>query len=421
MPDRANWTEENPLYDDSQTQFDPSSRIHKHNSTEPANSGPSGDSGKSLPLDSDELPSKLDRLIQREYTAARRPLSVRGDIPLRPELLDRDTGEAVDWSTAVSRYRQWLDGYTGDDSGALLLEDEDGEEHEKPANVRFGEHRAKKEYARLHNLHDGLEHEYDNLHIAFLSFTASMRNDRGGLRCPADHLADVDASRDAVMESLRRQLPNRRYETAWILEPHSPDSGSAETAGYVHRHLVVFVEGAVPRSTFEPLIDSHLNNSVPARKPAHRYDDCIDVKPVDRTGDDSDDTVNSIAYYLTEYITDSFDSTQKTPKHVEKFNALLWATGKRRVGYSQGAYDYMETGYELHTGNEFDDSPTGWNLVGYVDEDGEIHRLTSLEPEDRGVTYVSPTSLSPQLLDPRGDPPPDDSTEAVDEGYQRET
>jgi hypothetical protein len=309
-------------------------------------------------------------------------------------------------------YRRWLDGYTGDDSGALLLEGQDGEEHEKPANVRFGEHRAKKEYARLHNLHDGLEHEYDNLHIAFLSFTASSRNDRGGLRCPADHLHDLDASRDAVMARLRRQLPNRRYTTAWILEPHK--------SGYVHRHLVVFVEGAVSRSTFEPLIDSHLNNCVPARKPAHQYEDCIDVKPVDRHGDDSDDSVNSIAYYLTEYIADSFDSTEETPEHVEKFNALLWATGKRRVGYSQDAYDYMEIGYKLHTGNDFDDSPTGWELVGYVDEDGDVHRFDP-EDSDTSVGMVAPPSMAPHLLDPRGEPPPDDSTEAVDEGKETET
>jgi hypothetical protein len=164
------------------------------------------------------------------------------------------------------------------------------------------------------------------------------------------------------------------------------------------------------------LIDTHLDNCVSARKPAHEYADCIDVKPVDRDGDDGDDSVNSIAYYLTEYIADSFNSDD-TPEHVEQFNTLLWATGKRRVGYSQGAYDYMETGYELHTGNEFDDSPTGWNLVGFVDEEGEVHRL---DPEDSGNSrsMLCASSLAPHVLDPRGDPPPDDATEAVAEGKE---
>jgi len=404
MPDRANWTEDNPVYDDSQSHFDRASWIHKHNSTRSTDDAPSGDSGGSAVLDRDELPSKLDELIRNEHVAGYRPLSVRGDVSLRAELLDHDTGEATDWSTAVQMYRRWLDGYTGEDSGALLLENPDGEEVEKPANVRFGEHRAKKEYARLHNLHDGLEHEYEDLHIAMVSLTASSRNDRGGLRCPTDHLHDLDASRDAVMASLRRQLPNRRYCTAWILEPHK--------SGYGHRHLVVFVEGAVPRSVFEPLVDSHLNNCQPARKPAHEYDECIDVKPVDRDGDDA---VNSIAYYLTEYIADSFDSTDETPEHVEQFNTLLWATGKRRVGYSQNAYEYMEIGYELHTGNEFDDSPTSWELVGYVDEEGEVHRL---DPEDSSgsSSMLTATTVSPRLVDPRGDPPPDDATGAVAEG-----
>ena len=397
MPDRSNWTADNPA-----------SRIHKHKSTESAKPSPSGDSEGSSVLDAEQLPSKLDRLIRNEHTAGYRPLSVRGDESLRAELLDHETGEAVDWSTAVQMYRRWLDGYTGDESGALLLENPDGKEVEKPANVRFGEHRSNKTYARLHNLHDGLEHEYDNLHIAMVSLTASSRNDRGGLRCPADHLYDVDSSRDAVMSRLRRQLPNRRFETAWILEPHK--------SGYAHRHLVVFVEGAVPRSTFEPLVDSHLNNCVPARKPAHEYDECIDVKSVDREGEDS---VNSIAYYLTEYISDSFDSTEETLEHVEKFNALLWATGKRRVGYSQGAYEFMEIGYELHTGKAKKvDSPTAWELVGYVDEDGDVHRL---DPEDSagGSSMLNPTTVAPHLVDPRGDPPPDDATEAVAEDSNR--
>jgi hypothetical protein len=407
MPDSANWTEENPLYDDSQTQFEPSSWIHKHKSTEPSNSATAGDSQLTDVLDSDQLPSKLDRLIQREHTSELRPLSVRGDIDLRAETISEDTGEAHDWRTVTSSYRRWLDGYTGDDSGSLLLEDDEGERIRKPASVRFGPHRAKKEYARLHNLHQGLEEEFENLHIAMLSLTGSSRNDRGGYRCPADHLHDLDASRDAVMSSLRRQLSDRRFCTAWILEPHK--------SGYVHRHLVVFVEGAVPRSLFHPVVDSHLNNCAVAGSPAHEYTDCIDVKSVERESSDSADAVNSIAYYLTEYIADSFDAPQDVPDHVERFNALLWATGKRRVGYSQNAYEHIERGYELHTGQTKNSADaSGWRLVGYVDAEGDVHEV---EPEgSRGVSFISPNSLSPQLLDPRGDPPPDDSTEAVDEG-----
>lgn len=396
MPDVSNWTEDNPVYDDSQTQFTPTSRIHKHKSTEPSSSVPSSDSGQSTVLDSDELPSKLDRIIEREHTPELRPLSVRGDLDLRAETVSEETEEAHDWSTVTSLYRRWLDGYTGDRRGSLLLEDSDGNELRKPASVRFDSHRAKKEYARLHNLHQGLEKEFENLHIAMISLTGSSRNDRGGLRCPADHLADLDKSRDAVMASLRRQLSNRRFCTAWILEPHK--------SGYVHRHLVVFVEGAVSRSTFRPLVDSHLRNCPVAGSLAHQYENCIDVKDVDR---EASDAVNSIAYYLTEYIADSFGDPQDTPEHVERFNALLWATGKRRVGYSQNAYEYIDIGYELHTGqtkNSSEDS--GWRLVGYVDADGDVHKV---EPEgSRGVSYVSPSSLSPQLLDPRGDPPPDE-------------
>ena len=406
MPERSNWSEDSDIHEDAQSQFDRASWINKPNSTESQKPATSGGSATGCPLDREELPSKLDRLIRKEHTAGYRPLSVRGDVKLRAETIESESGEARDWRTTVQMYRRWLDGYTGENSGALILEDEDGNEFKKSANVRFGEHRAKKEYARLHNLHDGLEDEYENLHIAMLSLTASSRNDRGGLRCPADHLHDVDASRDAVMASLRRQLENRRYQTAWVLEPHK--------SGYVHRHLVVFVEGAVPRSVFEPLIDSHLNNCEPARKPAHEYADCIDVKPVERDGDDA---VNSIAYYLAEYISDSFEPTEDTPEHVEKFNALLWATGKRRVGYSQGAYEFIDHGYELHTGKTKTSSDeSGWSLVGYLDEDGERHTV-DLEGGN-SASMLRPQSVAPRVLDPRGEPPPDDSDVASGEGTE---
>lgn len=397
IPELANW--KGPAFDEEQTQFDPASRIHKHKSTEEENP----EKGAGSTLERDSLPSTLDELIRREHSAGHRPLSVRGDADLRPELLD-DSGHAVNWRTASYAYRDWLDGYTGDERGALVLEDGDGEKIQRPVSCRFAPDRAKKEYARLHNLNRGLTEEFENPHIAMVTLTCSSRNSRGGLRAPADHLAELDQSRDAVMATLRRRLDSRRYCHAWILEPHK--------SGYGHRHLVIFVEGAVPRSLFHGLVDSHLNNCPGAGESAHQYDECVDVKPV---REDGEDAVNNIAYYLTEYIADSFKEPSEVPEHVEKFNTLLFATEKRRVGYSQNAYEHIERGYQLHTGHEkAEKGETSFSVVGYLDVNGDLHEFDPGGAREQRL--VKPEAIAPDLLDPRGDPPPDDPGNVRGEG-----
>ncbi|MDY6780652.1 MAG: hypothetical protein SV760_08950, partial [Halobacteria archaeon] len=120
----------------------------------------------------------------------------------------------------------------------------------------------------------------------------------------------------------------------------------------------------------------------------------------------------SIAFYLAEYIADSFQEPLDAPDHVQRFNALLWATCHRRVGYSQGCYEFMDRGYELHTGNEKRSPESDLKLLGIRDPDtGELHEI---ENEGASLDLVKPEAFAPHLTDPIGDPPPDDPEKGED-------
>jgi hypothetical protein len=339
------------------------------------------------------LPRHLDRIIEQEHTEERRPLSVDG-AELRPECIRGRSGRAVEWDTAATMWRSWLDGYR---DGALVLEGPDGDQHEKPAEVRFGEHRSAKEYARLHNLHEGIEQEWDNVHVAFITLTASNRNDRGGYRCPADHIAELTETHDDVMKVLRRQIDDSRNWTyVWAMEPHK--------SGYAHRHLAVFVEGNVPRGVFEPVLDAHVEKCQAAGRAAHRPGEALEMKALDRQ---KEDAINSVAYYLAEYIADGFQAPTEAPDHVQRFNALLWATESRRVGYAQSAVDLRKKGYEAHTGDDYPEAPedSDWSLVGFRDSDGDLVEIDQEEDGDFGTLLIQSRRYAPDVVDP----PPDDS------------
>lgn len=411
----SSWSDDSDVFDDSQ--FSLTSWITKHNSTVSGQSPSIPDFSDSQAVDEMQLPDSIDRLIDREHTRACRPLSVEGQ-KLRSECLT-GSGVPCNWSEAVTQWRLWLDGYDG---GSLVFEDDEGERITRPAEVRFGDKRSRREYAKIHNLRRGLRDEWgDLLHVAFLTFTASSRNARGGYRCPADHLNDLKSSSGAILSALHRSLEGRDYEFCWVHEPHK--------SGYVHRHLAVFVRGSVSEEDFHPVIDAHLRNCPSAGRAAHDYtaedekERPITCKRVsDREGD-----INNIAYYMAEYVSDSFGGyDEETPEHVEMFNALLWATETQRVDYSQGsrsdddrrkgASHYIEKGYEIATGNEYREESTDLTLIGFTAEgDAEVYEI-DLEDTDR-ATLERSKSLCPDLLDP----PPDDSTEAVDEGTEPET
>ena len=83
--------------------------------------------------------------------------------------------------------------------------------------------------------------EFDDLHIAILTFTGSSKNATGGWRCPADHLRDVISSwrRDensGVYHALRYSMNRLGYEWEYAAAVEH------QKRGYHHVHVAVCVD-----------------------------------------------------------------------------------------------------------------------------------------------------------------------------------
>ncbi|MDY6780650.1 MAG: hypothetical protein SV760_08940, partial [Halobacteria archaeon] len=72
----------------------------------------------------ENLPSSIDKIIEREHDLRNRPVSVRGDIKVRPEVIGYQG--VHDWHGVTELFKEWLRGYDPDNSGAVVLEDSDG-------------------------------------------------------------------------------------------------------------------------------------------------------------------------------------------------------------------------------------------------------------------------------------------------------
>lgn len=341
------------------------------------------------------------RAISLPTDRAHRPLSVTGATKLREDCTrETDAGEikARTWQHVVEEWRNWWtdardthvvfeDGYTGDRMAA-------------PAYNRFDPEYNDKEYARLKDLEAGLEADYGKrLHTAMLTFTASSRNELGGFRCPADHLEELLSSHGSgesptnnVVDALRYELTDKRsvnWEYVAILEPHQ--------SGYAHVHMAVFVDGPVAPSAFEPAIDAHVRNCEIAERDAHEHHNVIDVRHAG--ADRASGGIENLGAYLAEYLGMYADSPLDAPEHAQMFDALLWATGRRRIRKSQGAEQYM-----VRDSTDEDTDLRDWEFLGIsfgpdLDEE-EIHEA---DADAGGVDWVT--------IDPTGgdgvDPPPD--------------
>ena len=118
-------------------------------------------------------------------------------------------------------------------------------------------------------------------------------------------------------------------------------------------------------------------------------DDTISVRWAggDR-GDEDEDHLDELAIYLAEYLGTYGEDPLEQPEHVQKANAVLWATEKQRWRPSNGAQEYMAT-------NQSPPDPD-WELVGIEDGEGEIHEVGE---NSGGVTKMK--TMIP------GQPPPD--------------
>lgn len=308
-------------------------------------------------------------------SAATTRLATKPGLELRDEVVEVEDGEtrAVSWATAVREWRGWL--AESMETRAVFEEAGTGEKVRVPLENRFMESRQKRLYAKLKDVERGARREFgDRLHTVMLTFTASTTSGAGQWdRAPGNHLDDLLGSWSAVRRALSRVLDGRRWEYVRMLEPHQ--------SGHGHVHVGVFVDGPVSDGDFRPVMEAHVENCLPAGWEAHAPEtDAVRVEA----------DVSNVGAYLSEYVMSWGEEALEAPENVQKFHALMWATGRRRWSLSSGAQSWAA----------FDGPPTAgtWELT-HIEVRGAEYPV-----EDGGSGVLRRT------LDKSGaglDPPPD--------------
>ncbi|MDZ7849875.1 MAG: hypothetical protein U5K70_03365 [Halodesulfurarchaeum sp.] len=378
----------------------------------------------------------VDQFVEEYPNRAARPISVRGGELLREECtLSRPEGEgpvSKSWSSVMNEYLKWYNGYR---DSHLVFRDPDGNRvRTQMENAHMPEY-GDKYYAKLKALERQIASEYDDLHIAMLTFTGSTKNGNGGWRAVSDHLRDVidswrpDRGR-GVYHALRDSLECQEWEYALVVEKHQ--------SGYGHVHCAVFVDGEVDESDFHPAIDAHLRTCNIAHRDAHNYfAEDETTRPISVSSVDTDldpnrgdvDKITNVGTYIGEYIGSYGEPLFDRSIEELAFRAAVWATGTQLVRFSTGANELIreeldreqtelkvpelvqkpefdpeaEDPGETVEGSPFDVVNKGWSLegVGRVDSEGE----TIYDVQNSGVQFVEIADSS--HLDPINSQPPD--------------
>ena len=263
-----------------------------------------------------------------------RPLSVEEGRGLRDEAVHLIDGEQQARPT-YAVLKEWRDWY--DDYRHMHMEfEKDGETARSRLENSYQPRYGKRSYAKLKDFERGAERYGQGLTTVMLTFSASSRNDEGGRRCPADHMRDIADGWDTARKQLHQALSGRNWEYAKVWEPHPGDGGNR---GYGHMHVAVFVLDGGPDldgEHFRPVMRSYVSEVTAAGSEAHglteaNLGDAVSVS----------DDVENLGTYISEYIGIFGEEPTERPVSEQMFYATTWATGTRRVDFSNGAHEMM--------------------------------------------------------------------------------
>ncbi len=334
--------------------------------------------------------------------AGLRPVSVEEGRKLRDEAVmeQSDGPQSRPVYAVVNEWRKWMYDYE-----SMHIEYEKGEETVRTQlENSYQRGYGKRYYAKLKDLERGIEREFDNMVTAMLTFSASSENAEGMARCPADHMRDIARGWDTARKQLHQVLDGEQWEYAKVWEPHE--------SGYGHMHVGVFVDaGELEEGEFKPVLDSYRGACKPAGRKAHTVENAVSVN----------DDVENLGSYISEYIGIFGERALDREMKEQMFYATTWATGTRRVEFSNGAQEIIsiqqwvrETGLRpqdrggagtststtqaAESGAEGDESD-GWNV-------GSICTVRKRSPD-----YADPTSGGAEMTAIAGrpgmDPPPE--------------
>lgn len=292
-----------------------------------------------------------DRQLREEALAVQLE-DGRATVPLCSGAVDRSDGlvKARPWYRVLNEHSRWYQEYQ---RSHIEFEDPDGETVRAPLENSYQPDYGDRYYAKLMDLKRGVERQWEDFSIAMLTLSASTLNANGQPRCPADHMREIAEGWKTARKQLYKVLDGENWTYAKVWEPTSDDGHGP--AGYGHMHIVIFVEDGdgLEAERFRPFMESYVKNTAPAGWDAHRPDgDSVSVT--------HDLEEANAATYISEYIGQYGEELVDRPIHERAFLAVAWATGTRRVEFSNDAQDMIS--------------------------DEQFRRETGLRPCDRGQT-----------------------------------
>lgn len=330
------------------------SRLPQTNSQTPDGDGIDQETGETGPdwddLDDWEKAMRLmDQFKQEHNGKARRAASVEPEQKLREEVVkekhDYSGYKARSWNSLLNQFLLWHMDYDGLN---MEFESTDGDTITVPLNHSYMPEYGRKYYARNKALERQMLANFDNPHTCMLTFSGSSKNANGEWRCPVDHINDVLDGVQQALKTLRNVMDGdlsysisdrvTEWHYALVVEPHK--------SGYGHVHLALFVDGEIEKSDFERVIDTHLRHCDIAGKDAHDYNHsnpkkrCISVNAV------GDDGIENLGSYLSEYIGTMGDDLLDRPIEQLMHYAVMWASARQKVRYSESARDLIEADQE---------------------------------------------------------------------------
>jgi len=300
-----------------------------------------------------------------------RALSVSGDTRLRREAVRERRGQPGTYrsKTVAGVMQAFLTWFLEQED--LIL---DFGEFEQPVGSSFDKDAELERYGRLCDFERGAlrvaQNGDDDLYTALCGLTASHENADGSARCPGDFMRqlvedgwskhtkqalwramnDVHGNVERLKDADLEDPPERWWEYARIVEPH--DDGQA------HIHPAIVTNFEISVETLRPMIEKHVENVPSASWSAHKIDpddpdeSCVTVRKIDPETESEGEVVGNLASYLSGYLA-QFDEEgefvhmlDRSPQEV-MFAATAWATGTRKIEFSNGAQDLRRLGYEL--------------------------------------------------------------------------
>jgi len=336
-------------------------------------------------------------------TLAARALSQVPDHKLRKEVTrEVRSGGSYQSKTVLGVLKAFLRWFAEQQDMKLVGRDlESGDEVLWPAVNSYDDEYVKKQYGKIKDAEGVFSEDGKDPFSTLLTLTGSNLNQYGKPRCPGDHLVDLkDSYNRFVRQELTRLMndvlgferydaddpPDRWWEYAVVAEPHK--------SGYIHLHVAVFTSHEVSQSDFAPVMEKHVEKCEMAGTDAHRNEPCGEHKgsagnvwdsaegscedchnPVSVR--DIESGVDNLGSYIAAYIGPSGSELWDLPVSQLIAFSTAWATGQRRIHFSQGFNQAAEKGREMRTEDEPDKENEGRlvELEGLRTSDGEDYPL----------------------------------------------